>query len=157
MSAILGFTVGAPTITGEKYNVNDDVLQPPDYRRSFPMCAVGLDRDSDVLWTRSSFPSQLNAGYPMESSHQLWEYNLEMPTGVNTRRIITGTIFDANGNPVSGAIVQLFNTSTGALLDTQTSDTNGIYYVTDPKNANAFVVSFLSGLPDTFGTTEQNL
>ncbi len=138
------------------YCKNDDVLQPVDYRTTLPQTRDGIDRFTDVLWTRTSFPSQVTNvgnGFPgLDSAHQLWEWNFP-PTGCAVRKVVSGTVKDSNGAAVSGATVYLFNTATGALVDTQTSDADGSYRCGDPNNVASFAVGYKTGSPDTTGAT----
>ena len=65
-------------------------------------------RDTDVLWTRSSFPNQTDPGgngsgfAGLEAAHQAWEWNWP-PTGVHVRKKVSGTVLTSTGVPVSGA------------------------------------------------------
>lgn len=136
---------------------------PEPYSPNAPQMTgwANLLRDSDVVWTRSSFPSQASAATSngfggLDGVHQQWEWNFP-PTGVHVRKKIAGKVVNASGAAVSGATVQCFNTSTGLLVDTQTTLVDGTFVCGDPNNTNNFLVGFLSGSPDTFGTTDDNL
>lgn len=144
---------------------NDDSLQPVEYRVNSPGMGGRYDpnwRNTDILWPRSSFPSQLDAGSGgngmggLDGAHQFWEWNWP-PTGSHTRKMISGTVKDSSGNAVSGATVMLFNTATGLLVDTATSGSDGTYTVGDPNNVASFAVADKSGSPETAGTTVQTL
>ena len=137
-------------------NINDDSVQPADYRTTLPQSAEGNALYSDVLWPRSSFPGQItgacNGFAGLDSAHQQWEWNLP-PTGNHTGKKITGIVRDSNGVAVSGATVWLFNTSTGLLVDTQTTAADGSYTCNDPNAVACFAVGYLTGSPDTAGVT----
>ncbi len=150
-------TVGLGQFFGSSTLRNDDSLQPPDYRQTFPMSSIGLDRFSDVTWPRSSFPGQLLTNYLLEATHQLWEYNLEIPTGVHVRKKVSGVVYNVSNTPVSGATVLLFNTATGLQVDSQTSASDGTFNCTDPNAVNCFAVADIAGSPETAGTTIQEL
>jgi hypothetical protein len=47
----------------------------------------------------------------------------------------------------------LFNTSTGALVDTQTTASDGSYSCGDPNAVACFLVSYKAGSPDISGTS----
>lgn len=144
-------------------NKNDDTIQPPDYRQSAPQMAAWANmlRDTDILWPRSSFPSQLNAngnGFTgLEGCHQYWEWNWP-PSGVHVHKMISGVTLDKNGNVVVSATVKLFNASTDLLVDTKTSNANdGSFTLGDPNNTTNYVVAFKAGSPDITGATDNNL
>ena len=84
--------------------------------------------------------------------HQYWEWCWPV-TGTRVRKQVTGTVKDSSGSPVSGATVMLFNTASGTLVDTQTSDSSGVYKCEDPNNVASFAVGYEAGSPDTAGTT----
>lgn len=148
----------APNVTGYIISANDDSVQRSDYRTSPPeMTGAGPDfRYSDILWARVSFPAQLsgnsNGFAGLDSAHQHWEWNFP-PTGCHVRKVITGIVKDSSGNPVSGATVMLYNTTTGLLVDTQTSQGDGSYKCGDPNNVASFAVGYKTGSPDTAGAT----
>ncbi len=150
-----------PSTSGAVYEIgsgqNDDSIQPADYRFSMPQrYGVGNEwRFTDVLWTRSSFPSKpgtSNGFNGLDSAHQQWEWNCPL-TGTCVRKSITGTVVSANGVAVSGATVKLFNNATGLLVDTQTTAGDGSYTCGDPNNVACIAVAYLAGSPDTAGVT----
>jgi hypothetical protein len=141
------------------YCQNDEVLQAPWYSRSEPYTYIGRLQDVDILWMRTRFPLQTAqfAGVAMFcGTAQAWEWN-NFPTAGNIDKIVTGIVRDINGNPVSGATVYLFNTSTKLLVDTQTTGPDGVYKCGDPNNTTCFAVGYLAGSPDTTGATPNNL
>ncbi len=141
--------------------MNDGTLQPADYRTAPPQMSAWMNqlRDSDVLWTRSS---QLGAagqnGTPsgqggiIQADCQRWEWNFP-PTGCHVRKVVSGVVLNASSVPIAGATVNLYNTATGLLVDTQTSQADGTYTCGDPNATNCFAVAYLAGSPDTAGTT----
>src|SRR5579863_3145453 len=141
-----------PPVRKEPGNAqNLDVLQPPDYRNSPPqMYAWSNDlRDTDILWPRSKILGAggqdgvgSGQGGVLDAVNQQWEWNFP-PTGVHVRKKVSGQVLDSNSNPVSGATVQLFNTSTGLLVDTQTSAVDGSFTCGDPNATNCFAVADL--------------
>lgn len=140
-------------------NQNDDSIQPADYRVSMPqMTGTGnLLRFTDVLWTRSRFPMQFPNGFNgLENAPRYWEWNWP-PTGTRVRKTFTGIVEDRNGTPVPNATVKLFNAATGTLVDTQTTASDGRYRCGDPNNVACFAVGYLTGSPDTAGTTINTL
>lgn len=169
MSVLIGQAASgtgqATWLNPRRKNQNADDIQAPDYRISPPQHFDGYNdqwRLTDVLWTRSSFPSQLNAGAGgngssgLDSVHQLWEWNFPR-TGVHVRKKISGLVLDATGAPVSGAVVNLFNTATDLAVDVQTSGTDGSYEVSDPNAVTCYAVADKAGGTETAGTTVQNL
>ena len=58
---------------------------------------------------------------------------------------------------LGSATVQIFNTATGLLVDTVTSDSAGNYFASDPNAVNCFAVAYEAGSPDVAGTTKNNL
>ena len=135
----------------------DQSIQEASYRNTEPYTSIGRQQDVDILWQRSSFPGQESAPNNIfDGMHQYWEWCFP-PSGCCVRKVVSGTVVDVNGNAVSGATVQLFNTATGALVDTQTSQADGSYKVGDPNNVASFAVGYLSGSPDTTGATVDTL
>lgn len=120
-------------------------------------------RDTDVLWTRSSFPNQTDPGgngsgfAGLEAAHQAWEWNWP-PTGVHVRKKVSGTVLTSTGVPVSGATVRLFNTATGLQVDTQTTGVDGSFTLGDPNAVNCFAVADATvSSTEESGTTIQEL
>jgi hypothetical protein len=151
MSSLLGGSGITPTFAfgpGWPDRRNDDILQEPSYRTTMPGTRIGRDRDADVLWIRSSFPNQIGVGgngcNSLDSAHQEWEWDIH-PTGCHVRKKVTGIAYDFNGKAIPSAVVQLFNTSTGLLVDTQTADGAGNFTVEDPNNTTNFMVGYAAG------------
>jgi Carboxypeptidase regulatory-like domain len=140
--------------------INDEILQPPDYRFTLPGSIEGKLSEVDIDWPRSSFPQQATAvggGFTgLDGMHQNWEMDFA-PLGAHVRKVVRGVVYDAANNPVSGATVRLFNTSTGVLVDTQTTAADGSFTCGDPNAVNCFAVAYLAGSPDTTGLTVNNL
>lgn len=139
-------------------NRNVDVLQEPTYRLTYPYTNTGLDRQVDVLWVRSSFPNFPggNGWNGLDAQHQNWEW-CWAPTGCHVGKKISGVTRDSGGAAIGNVTVQLFNTSTGTLVDTVTSDGGGSYTAEDPNDTTNFAVGYLDGSPDTAGTTVNDL
>jgi hypothetical protein len=71
---------------------------------------------------------------------------------------LTDTVVDIAGIPVVGAIVKLFRTGDNSFIAQTTTDVLGTYAFTLPDNAgNFYAVAYLTGAPDTFGTSANNL
>lgn len=144
------------------WGINEDCLQPPDYRQSLPETRGHQGnnlRDTDVVWTRCSFPQQGGGGngfFSLDSAHQFWEWNFP-PSGCHVRKIISGVVVNASGVPVAGVTVDLFNTLTGLQVDTQISASDGSFTCGDPNAVNCFAVADIAGSPETAGTTIQSL
>lgn len=134
--------------------MNDDANQAVDYRTTLPYTKEGMAQDIDTLWTRSSFPSQASSnGFGgLDGMHQYWEWNWP-PTGCHVRKVVSGVVTDCAGVPQANVTVQLFNTATGLLVDTQTSAADGSYQCGDPNAVACFAVGYLPDTPDTAGTT----
>lgn len=170
MSAFLGLAVGGTgqtTIEPKSRGQNDysgvQFSEPnmpnPPYKTGW-----GNDlRDTDVLWTRSSV---LGAGGEdgvasgqggiLHADCQRWEWNFP-PTGCNVRKVVQGLVVNGSLQGVAGATVQLFNTATGLLVDTQISKSDGTYICGDPNATTCFAVGYLPDSPDTEGTTVNTL
>jgi hypothetical protein len=151
--------IGMASQVGSKMVVNDDRLHHTDYK------SVQVDqRDPNVsgvnfLWPRSSFQGAQNGmAQPLitEAAHQMWEWDVQ-PTGGHVRTRVTGVTRNNVGAPLGGATVQLFNTSTGLLVDTVTSDSAGNYTASDPNAVACFAVAYEAGSPDVAGTTKNNI
>jgi hypothetical protein len=134
---------------------NDDSIQPPDYKYSFQFSTPS---EPDFLWPRSRFMGADYVNYPQlwNSAPLFYEWNI-LPTGQRNRKHISGQTVNSGGGIVPNATVWLFNTATGLLVDTQTSDSGGNYIATDPNNVTCFAVGYLSGSPDTAGVTVDTL
>jgi hypothetical protein len=148
---------------GINVSVNEDRLQSSDYKLSSFDVASGTPMiHADVLWPRSqnvgatAAMSGVSGMLNPDSAAQAWEWNV-YATGSRHRMVFTGQTLNSSGNPIGGCTVQLFNTATGLLVDTQTSDSSGNYKVTDPNNVACFMVAYLPGSPDVAGTTIDEL
>jgi hypothetical protein len=96
---------------------------------------IGRQQDVDIAWPRSSFLqmfSDSNKVSVEDSMGQCWKWYWP-PTGCHVRKQVKGTVIDADGNPVSGATVLLFNTATGQLVDTQVTASDRSYSCGDPN------------------------
>ena len=157
----------SPSISGNSigFNIvlNEDRLQPPEYKLLGREFYSQIPADfADILWPRShqfGFTSSaggiLNILNP-DPAAQAWEWNV-YTTGSRHRMVFTGITLDAAGNPLGGCTVQLFNTATGQIVDTQISDPKGNYKCTDPNNVACFLVAYLPGSPDVTGATVDEL
>lgn len=136
---------------------NNDVLQSPDYRESSQVSRSPIS-SSDALWPRSSFQGADGTAIAniWDGAHQIWEWNFP-PTGVHVRKKISGVTKDSTGAVLGGATVQIFNTTTGLLVDTVVSDSAGNYYASDPNAVSCFAVGYETGSPDVAGTTVNTL
>ena len=79
--------------------------------------------------------------------------------GTQTKRFIRGTVLDANGTAVAGALVQGFVTATDAFVGEVQSNLDGTYALgteTLPGVAH-YLVAYKPGSPDTAGTTVNTL
>lgn len=158
MSAIIttlnGFIIGAGL------NVNDEDMQSIDFRKSAPKGSdpSGYLTDVDQVWPRSRMlgADYANIAPAWDNASGYWEWPV---AGMGHRhpKVITGVTKDSSGNPLGGVTVQLFNSATGALVDTAISDSVGNYRLGDPNNVNSFVVAYEAGSPDVAGTTKNNL
>lgn len=160
MSGLLGGLIQAQGVSSFGTNSNDDsrASYVPGNERQ---CIVWYgDRYSDILWPRSSLcgpggqdglGNGANGGM-VDNFSSMWEY-YEPPDGIERRFLITGVTRDKNGNPLGGCTVQLFNTATGLLVDTQVSDSAGNYSLGDPNGVACFVVSYLDGGTPVTGAT----
>jgi len=140
---------------------NDETVQPSYYKIAPPLMSgvANTLRDSDILWPRSSFTGQTdtaNCAPIWDSTHQAWEWNFPA-TGAHVRKKISGVTKDSTGAVLGSATVQIFNTATGLLVDTVTSDSAGNYFASDPNAVNCFAVAYEAGSPDVAGTTKNNL
>ncbi len=137
-------------------NKNNEAVQAATYRASEPDTLMGRMQDVDMLWTRSSFSqmySDSNKASPEDCMGQRWEWNWP-PTGGHYPKVVTGIVKDSSGTPVTGAVVQLFNTATGLLVDTSAATgSDGVYKVGDPNAVASFAVGYKTGAPDTEGGT----
>jgi hypothetical protein len=80
--------------------------------------------------------------------------------GASTRfsYVITDTVCDANGTPVPGATIHLFDTATDVEVDEVTSNGSGVFTFTNPTlGPNYYVVGYLAGSPDIAGTSVNTL
>lgn len=71
--------------------------------------------------------------------------------------VMVGVIRDRDNNPVAGASVMAFRTSTRELFGLATSDGSGNYRIDLPLGEDAFIVAYDPGTPDISGTTVNTL
>jgi hypothetical protein len=154
MSGFIGAAAfsGSVPLLAPGWGQNKDIIDPVQYRRAIPgVYGAWPEIVVDALWPRSNFAP--SSGNPIISpAPQLWEWNLP-PTGSHVLKVVSGLIYDENNNPVSGATVKLFNTSTGVLVDTQTTASDGSYRCGDPNAVACFLVVYKAGSPDISGTS----
>ncbi len=161
MSALISGLINTSAIIGmQGVNCNDETIHDPifNYRLSLPDRRHQNINGVDYMWPRSGMRgSGANAGSgALDYTRQYWEWP-SVHVGVHIRKKITGITRTSSGNLNAGATVQLFNTSTGALVDTTVSDAQGNYTLTDPNNVACFVVAYLAGSPDVAGTSKNNI
>lgn len=161
MSAFIG--TAQEQETGFNANVNDDSLQPPEYKTLGGNFVSTTPMDfADILWPRSrrwgasASMSGVSGMLNPDPAAQMWEWNV-YTTGSRHRMVFTGQTLNASGAVLGGCTVQLFNTATGLLVDTQVSDSGGNYKLTDPNNVACFIVAYLPGSPDLAGTSIDEL
>ena len=161
MSALLG--TAAEQVIGFNVGINDESLHSPEYKTLGGNFVSQTPMDhADILWPRSQRltilqPAGGNGGmFNPDHAAQAWEWNV-YTTGSRHRMVFTGQTLNASGAPLGGCTVQLYNTATGLLVDTQVSDSGGNYKVTDPNNVACFIVAYLLGSPDVAGTTIDEL
>ena len=138
---------------------NDDGACPVDYRANPPLWSASEFRDADWQWPRAqAFGAFGGAGALLngDPAAQAWEWNV-YATGGRRRKVFTGQTLNAAGAPLGGCTVTLFNTATGQIVDSTTSDAGGNYKLTDPNNVACFVVAYLVGSPDVTGATINEL
>src|SRR5271165_2134471 len=122
MSALLGTAVNQ--VIGWNANFNVEDLQPADYRTLGGNFVSQIPMDhADILWPRSQAfgGAGLSGVLNPDPAAQAWEWNV-YTTGSRHREVFTGQTLDASGAALGGCTVMLFNTSTGQIVDTQTSD-----------------------------------
>lgn len=153
------------SVIGAGVGFNDDRLCPPEYKTLGTNFVSQIPMDhADILWPRSQGMNGCvmvggggGAGLcNPDPAAQEWEWNV-YTTGGRHRTVFTGQVINSSGSTVSGATVMLFNTATGLLVDTQTSDAGGNYRCSDPNAVACFLVAYLAGSPDTCGTTIDEL
>jgi hypothetical protein len=128
---------------------NDESLMRPEFRarrRTDPF---------EITWRRSGFLGRADMAIFDAPANQ-FEYS-DYRSGKSTPKMITGTAYDANGNVLAGATIMLFNTATGLLVETVTADAAGYFRIGDPNGVACFIVAYLAGAPDVFGTTTNTL
>jgi hypothetical protein len=69
----------------------------------------------------------------------------------------SGVSRDATGNPLSGVTVNLFRTSDNSFVGSTISDGSGNWVFYGVSGDPFFVVEYMSGVPDVFGTSPNNL
>lgn len=67
---------------------------------------------------------------------------------------LTGGLVYANGDPVFGARVDLFDFGTNRWIAWTTSDSDGVYTFAPPNNLPYWVSFFLAGSPNYFGRSD---
>jgi hypothetical protein len=160
MSTFIGCIVSAAAFfVGPGMNYNEDILQQVNYRQTFPYLRQHnlYNQTTDILWPRSGFVGMLGSNLASAGEHmtRLWAYDLYQQ-GHQGRTAIEGITRDSAGTALGACTVQLFNTATGLLVDTGTSDAGGYYRLTDPNGVACFAVAYKIGTP-VMGTTINTL
>lgn len=70
---------------------------------------------------------------------------------------IDGDTLDSNGNPLGNCQVDLFRTSDDQIMQHTVSDAGGNYRFYANPAYTYYVVAYLPGSPDVFGTTSNQL
>lgn len=79
-------------------------------------------------------------------------------TGASSRYGVVGVTRDAFGGVLGGVTVKLYRTSTDEVTSTMVSDAQGNYTVTTPYYPDGhYIVIYLAGFPDVYGTTVNTL
>ena len=81
----------------------------------------------------------------------------EIAGGITSGLAIIGVTRDAYGSPMDTCVVQLFLTSTDALVVEGTSDANGAFSLLSPFTGQHYIVAYKATAPDIFGTTVNTL
>jgi hypothetical protein len=162
LSNLIGTTAYVAGFVANTVTYNDDRLQPREYKTLGVSDFIAHDRMdfADILWPRSQgisgcAESQVPLINP-DSAAQMWEWNVHA-TGGRHRAVFTGVTLSATSGPIGGVTVNLYNTATGLLVDTQVSDSGGNFKVTDPNGVQCYMVAYLPGSPDICGTTINEL
>lgn len=118
------------------------------------------------IWTLWSKPQQMSGdgsgGYSQmgqdASNSGRWSPCQRAARGGNTLQFIMGICKDANGNTVSGAVVQGFLTATDTFVRETACDSYGNYELgTEYPATNHYLVAYRAGSPDIAGTTVNTL
>jgi len=164
MSAFISGLVNTAAIMGmQGVKFNDETVHDPafQYRASLPDSRHINVNGVDYMWPRSgriggASGAVAGANGALDPTRQYYEWPSQH-VGSHVRKKISGITRNSDGSINGGATVQLFNTVTGALVDTQVSDAGGFYTLTDPNNVASFVVAYEAGSPDIAGTSKNNL
>lgn len=110
-----------------------------------------------TLWpTRSRLTgADITAAYAWPMAER-WEYP-STPAGSKGYRTITGYTRDRGGNPIGNVPVSVFNSTTGELEASGTSDASGFYSLNVKTSGNYFVGGWQTGSPDQQGVTDNNI
>jgi hypothetical protein len=116
----------------------------------------GLERDVTIHPDVLEWPIR-QGGFlvgGLYSEPALWGIQQRV-SGSSLRKEITGIAYDVNEDPISGATVLLFVTSTRAFLESVTSDANGRYTILIPYDSTQY---FLAGFgTDVSGVTDDTI
>lgn len=70
---------------------------------------------------------------------------------------ISGITKDSTGAVLENCVVKLFDSDTNAMMQTMTSDANGVYSFQVAPGKVFYVVAYKAGVPDVAGTTVNTL
>ncbi len=133
--------------------VNDDTLQPADYRVSV---SYGITPLAPELWNSPQI-----AGYDMAGLFGMLQRRSYEPVsvmvGTKARKIISGLTLNSSGVAVGGVTVRGFQQSNHEYIGSVVSAPDGSYSLPTPYSTAHYVVAYLAGSPDTAGTTVNNL
>ncbi len=149
---------GATPVVDSGLGANPELDAVPNQGYKTDTYREQLFNTIEAQWRRSGFGGGLGmqaSAAIQDNMSQMWDWSVYASPGQGTHvpKKVSGQVIDSNNNPVSGATVQLFNTSTGLLVDTQTTGAGGTYVANDPNATTNFANAYLSGSPDTAGTT----
>ena len=148
-------------------NIHDETWVVRSGRRDFSHTRRGESKFGSrgnfwTLWSRPQmFSGDLSGGYCIEdgsNGYGEWSPNQRASRGNGAVKFIMGRCLDADGNGVSGAIVQGFLTDSDVFVGQIGAGSDGSYQLGTPyPGTNHYLVAYRAGSPDIAGTTVNTL
>lgn len=159
MSRMLSLAGGSVVLPPFSIGSDDEGAIDPIFRKASYFGESG-ENPFEILWPRSQFCGSLADADMIPSwigfSPVRFEFNVRW-SGDRARKRFTGVTKDANGDPLSYTVVQLFQTIDDLFITETLSDIFGNFNIYSPYNTPHYMVAYKAGATDVGGTSKNTI